>query len=110
MKVSRFNKKVTFQKNETSSDIVGNHTNTWTDYYTCRGTISGEGGTEVRDAGVIVSNTGLSLTVRYCRKAAAIDETHYRVVIDGELYNIESVDHFSYKHQALKFKCQKVRR
>ena len=110
MKVSRFNKTVTFQKNSSASDNIGNRKNEWTDYYTCKGSVTNSGGNEVRDAGVIVNNIGISVTIRYCKKAALIDETHYRVGLDGELYNIESIDHFSYRHQALKFKCEKVRR
>lgn len=110
MKVSRLNKRVMFQKNVTITDAIGNHKSEWAPYYTCSATISGESGDEERDAGTVVDNVDLSVTVRYCRKSAAITTTGYRLQIDNDNYDIVSIDHFSHKHQALKFKCRKVRR
>ena len=51
MNIAMLNEKVTFQKNEVVTDRIGNHTNAWTDYYTCSATISGENGREEQDAG-----------------------------------------------------------
>ena len=110
MNISLMNKRVTFQKNEMVTDQVGNHKNEWTDWYTCSATISGEGGDEEREAGLIADKVDLAVTVRYCRKAAEITTTGFRVVLNGQLFNIIGIDHFSYKKQALKFKCQKVKR
>lgn len=110
MKVSRLNKRVTFQKNVVVTDAIGNHKNEWAPYYSCSATISGEGGDEERTAGQIVEKVDLSITVRYCKKVAAITSTGYRIALDDELYNIISIDHFSYRNQALKFRCQKVKR
>lgn len=110
MKVARLNKRVMFQKNVTVTDAIGNHTSEWAPYYTCSATISGESGDEEREAGEVVDKVDLSITVRYCRKAASITTTGYRVLMDENIYNIVSVDHYSYRNQALKFKCQKVKR
>ena len=55
-------------------------------------------------------DSDLAFTIRWCRKAAEIDVTGYRVVFHGELYNITSVDHMNYKKKSLKFRWQKVRR
>ena len=46
MNIAMLNERVTFQKNEVVTDRIGNHTNAWTDYYTCSATISGENGRE----------------------------------------------------------------
>ena len=110
MNISLMNKRVTFQKNETVTDQVGNHRSEWTDWYTCSATISGEGGDEEREAGLIVDKVDLAVTIRYCRKVAEITTTGFRVVLDGQLFNIVGIDHFAYKKQALKFRCQKVKR
>ena len=110
MDISLLNKKVTFQANELVTDEVGNHSNVWTDYYTCQATISGEGGDEERDAGEIVENVDLAVTVRWCAKTKAVSSTGYRIVIGGDLYDILGIDHFSYTNKAIKFKCRKVRR
>ncbi|MBO5293203.1 MAG: phage head closure protein [Lachnospiraceae bacterium] len=40
----------------------------------------------------------------------AINTTEYRVEFNGELYNIEGVDHMNYKKKSIKLKCWKVRR
>lgn len=110
MKIALLNKKVTFQANELVTDELGNHSNVWTDYYTCMATISGEGGDEERDAGVLNDKVDLNITVRYSSKTKVITTTGYRVILDDELYDITAIDHFSYTNKALKFKCRKVRR
>jgi len=52
----------------------------------------------------------MAVTVRYCRKAASVNVTGYRIVLNDELYDILAVDHLSNKKKALKFRCRKVRR
>ena len=113
MDVAALRSKVTFQKNETVTDKYGNHKNTWTDYYTCFATIGGEGlasSKEEEVAGTTVENFSMTVTVRYCSKAAAITSTGYRVIFMDELYNIENIDHLNFKKKALKFMCRKERR
>ena len=110
MEIALLNVHIMFQKNAVVVDAIGNHTNTWNDYYSCHATVSGEGGKEVSIAGTGVDDSDLSFTVRYCRKASVIESTKYRILFSGELYNILSVDHMNYKKNCLKFKCQKVRR
>lgn len=110
MEIGLLNVYVVFQKNAVVVDAIGNHTNTWEDYYSCHATVSGEGGKEVSVAGIIVDDSDLSFTVRYCRKASVIESTKYRILFSGELYDILSVDHMNYKKNSLKFKCKKARR
>ena len=40
MDVAAMNVRIMFQKNEAVSDAIGNHTDTWADYYSCHATIS----------------------------------------------------------------------
>lgn len=110
MDVALLNVKITFQKNSVETDAIGNHKNGWTDYYTCHATVSGESGTEKQTAGTTVENADLAFTIRWCRKASVIDTTGYRVVFNGELYDIVSADHMNHKRKNLKFRCRKVRR
>lgn len=110
MDIGAMNKRVTIQKNETVTDRYGNHRNEWSDFFTCWATVSGEGGQEQAEAGQTVEHPDLSVTVRYCSETAAVTSTGYRILLDGEIYNILAVDHLSYKKHALKFKCRKVRR
>lgn len=113
MDVAALRSKVTFQKNETVTDQYGNHKNTWTDYYTCFGTIGGEGlasSKENQVAGTTVEDFSMTVTIRYCTAAAAITSTGYRVMFNDEIYNIVNIDHLNYKKRALKFLCSKERR
>lgn len=110
MDIALLNTKVMFQKQTVDADEYGNHVNTWTDYYKCNATISGEGGSETEAAGETVDNAEMAVTVRYCRKAASVNVTGYRIVLNDELYDILAVDHLSNKKKALKFRCRKVRR
>ena len=113
MEVAALRSKVTFQKNETTTDKYGNHKNAWTDYYTCFATIGGEGLASSREeqvAGTTVEEASMTVTVRYCSKAAAVTSTGYRVMFMGEIYNIENIDHLNFKKKALKFMCRKERR
>lgn len=110
MEISLLNVRITIQKQETVVDEIGNHTNAWTDYFSCYATVSGEGGTETAVAGLTVDDSDLSFTVRYSRKTSAVDMLGYRVLFGDGIYNILAIDHMNYKKKCLKFKCQKVRR
>lgn len=110
MDIALLNVRVTFQKNTVMVDAIGNHKNVWTDFYSCHATVSGEGGSEKAVAGLIVEDSDLSFTVRYCNKTAAVTADGFRVLFDGGFYNIVAIDHLNYKKKALKFKCEKARR
>ena len=65
---------------------------------------------EKEEAGTIVEDVGMTVTVRYCQKAATIGSTTHRVIFKGEIYDITNVDHMNFKKKCLKFSCRKVRR
>lgn len=109
MNIALLNKRITFQQSVVLTDEIGNHYNSWADYYTCSATISEESGDEERDAGQKNYTDTLSVTVRCCRLSQAVTPSHYRIVIDDVPYDISSVDHFSYKNEMLKFRCRRVR-
>ena len=111
--VSLMNEKVTFQKNVVVADVIGNHKNVWEDFYTCHATIGGEGmasSKEKEEAGTIVEDVGLTVTIRYCKKASESGSTTHRIILKGEIYEITNVDHMNFRKKCLKFSCRKVRR
>lgn len=110
MEIAALNVKIMFQKNELVVDAIGNQQNKWRDYYACFATASGEGGMQSAVAGVTVDKSDISFTVRCCRAASAVTVSGYRILFQGELYNILAIDHLRFKRNALKFKCEKVRR
>lgn len=110
MEIALLNVKITFQKNSVVPDAIGNRKNIWTDYYTCHATVSGEGGNEKAAAGLTVAESDIAFTVRFCKRAAEVTADGFRIVFNGETYNIVSVDHMNYKKKSLKFRCEKARR
>lgn len=110
MKIALLNEKILIQRTVVISDKIGNRKNSWEDYYSCFATISGESGKEQLEAGQNLDGVNISFTVRWCYALSDIDSTGYRIVFNGDIYNILAVDHMNYKKKSLKFKCQKARR
>ena len=110
MNIPLLNRMITVQKQTAVTDDIGNHTNAWTDYYSCHATISNETNSEDEVAGVTVDNTNTDFTVRWCSLFSAITATEYRVVMDGEIFDILSVDHMNFKRKSIKLRCRKARR
>lgn len=113
MDVAAMNVRVMFQKNTVEEDAIGNHINVWEDYYSCHATVSdsvGKSSAESDAAGQTVGHPDISFTVRFCRKAKAVDTTGFRILWEGGIYNILKVDHLNNKKRALKFKCEKAGR
>lgn len=110
MNVALMNVRITLQRNTTAVDDIGNHLAQWEDYYSCSATVSGESGAESVQAGTTVDSTTIDFTVRYCRASKEVNPTEFRILFNGEIYNILSIDHMNYKRKALKFRCQTARR
>lgn len=110
MEVARLNVRITFQKNTVTVDKIGNHRNEWADIYSCYATVSGESPNENTDAGMVVDDSKIDFTVRWCREVAAMTNTEYRVRYQDAFYNILGIDHMNFKRKAVKFKCRKERR
>lgn len=113
MNVSLMNEKVVFQRNTVVTDAIGNHKNSWEDFYTCHATIGGEGLASSKEkdvAGTVVEDVGMTVTVRYCKKASEIGSITHRLIFQGEIYDITNVDHVNFKKKCLKFICRKARR
>ena len=92
MDIALLNVRITFQKNTVVVDAIGNHKNEWVDYYACHATVSGEGGSEKAVAGLIVEDSDLSFTVRFCKKAEAITTDGFCILFNREQYNIVSIE------------------
>ena len=108
MEIGLLNKWITFQVGTVNADQYGNHEKTYINWYSCRATVSGEGGSESLDAGEIVTGKTCSFTVRYCNAVKDITAEDYRIQFGNEYYNIISIDHRSYKNDLVKFKCERV--
>ena len=110
MDIALLNQTITIQKSEVTIDSIGNHINTWSDYYQCHATISNESGSEISDAGGVAENSTISFTIRYCQATTTISALTHRIIFQNEIYNIVGIDHMNYKKKCLKFRCEKARR
>lgn len=110
MDIVLLNQRITVQKNTVIVDAIGNHTNRWEDCYACYATVSGESPSESTSAGTVVDNTKADFTVRWCKAMSEITADGFRIVYNGEIYNILGIDHINFKKKSVKLKCQKVRR
>ena len=110
MNIALMNVRIEVQKNTVNTDKYGNHKNTWELYLSCYATVSGETPKEETDAGLTVDDSKTDFTIRFCRAASAITSTGYRVIFDGETYDILGVNHMNFKNKGIKLLCQKVRR
>lgn len=110
MLISQLNSKITFQKNEIITDVIGNHKNKWADYYTCSAYVSGESGSESNIAANTFYDSEIVFTVRYCTRLSNADSTKLRIIFNGQSYNIKFIDHVNYKQHYLKFRCSRERK
>ncbi|MBQ9687424.1 MAG: phage head closure protein [Oscillospiraceae bacterium] len=107
MKIELLNVMIEIQKNSTVTDRYANHRSEWIPYYTCYATASAESPKESSEAGLIVDGSKIDFTIRHCKKAAAISGKEYRILFQGQTYNILGVDHMNFKRKSLKFHCQR---
>ncbi len=111
MRISSLSERVTFEKNSVTIDDYGNHINSWEEYFSCAAYVAASSykSKESEQAGVVASDDGLELSVRYCSELSGLDSTHYRVFFRGERYNITSVDMMGYGREGIKVSCEKER-
>ena len=111
MNIALLNERILIQKSETIVDNIGNHTNAWSDYYSCHATVGGSSETAQKEvAGQTIDGSIITFTVRFCLKVANVDIKGYRVLFHGEIYDIVAVDPMNYKKKGLKLRCNKARR
>lgn len=108
MDIGALNCRITIQKSTSVCDEVGNYTLEWSDYFYCYGTVSNGNGGETEKA-AITENESLSFTVRYCKKAAAVNATQYHILFNDKVYNIKSIDNMGFKKKSLKFRAERER-
>lgn len=114
MDVSKMRSHITIQKNTIETDAVGNHTAVWKDYYSCysyANLATGKtAGQEQEVAGQTVTTDSYTFTVRYCVALKDMTSDQYRILFNGDIYNITLVDDFQFRHETLKLTATRVRR
>lgn len=108
MNIAAMRVKVCLQKNAVTVDKYGNHTNGWTDCFSCWATVGTSSGSE--SGGVVLNpEESLDFTCRYYSELSAVDSTKYRIICEGKTYNITYVNPMGYKRNSIKFNCKLVK-
>ena len=110
MHIGLMRSSVIFQKESVVTDEIGNRLNVWEDYFPCAAYVNLSTGTETQEAGQTISQDKLIFTVRYCRKLAALTSDGYRILFNGNLYNILCVDDYQFRHETLKITAERIQR
>jgi len=110
MEIGLMRSRITIQKNTITVDAIGNHINTWTDYYSCSAYANLKTGSEYTSAGQMISTDSLVFSVRWCIPLKDLDPDHFRILFDGAIYNITSVDDYQFRHRTWKITAERVKR
>ena len=104
--IARNNVRIVFQRNTITEDQYKNRIQSWEDYFSCwayaNTFVDRESGEEV-----IYENGSITFETRYCPELKAVTSTEYRIIFNGEKYNIQSVDPMNYQNKTFKFICQR---
>lgn len=110
MDISSMRSRIVLQKATPTTDAIGNHQNAWDDYHSCFAYVNLTSGKEYAVAGQIQTGDVLTFTIRWCEKLRGLSATGYRILCDGQLYNITSVDDPQFTHTTIKLIGERVRR
>ena len=105
--ISRFNERITFQKNTVTVDQYGNHKTAWTDDYSCYAYVSTWEKEETELAGTKEAKS-VTFEVRYCSELAGLASDRYQIVFRGEVYNLLSVDFMNYQKSVIRLKAERT--
>lgn len=107
--IEKLNERITIEKNLVETDKVGNHRNTWVEYFTCFAYASTYESQE-EDGEVTAEQKSVVFTVRWCSETRELTSTGYRIRFREQLYDIESIDPMNYQKKTLKIHCRLERR
>lgn len=110
MSIADFNTRIKIQTNTFQIDDIGNHIPIWHDYYDCWCHISTPSGRETSRLDTTTEIDRLYFEVRYCQKTAVLNTTRFRIIYKDHIYNIDNVDHASFKNRIVKIHAKSQRR
>lgn len=105
MDIAGLRTRITIQKNTTRRDKYRNHISEWADYFSCWATCmaSGKSADETTHAAHTQEADLLDITVRYSSETAAVNSKEYRILVNGRIYDITSIDEMGFKKNSRKF-------
>ena len=104
MNIARYNQRITIQQNTVDTDNYGNRIRTWSAYFECAAYASTiEASENVSETAT--ENRTIKFFCRYCPELDAVTSTGYRVLFNGETWNITAVDPMNYQGKQIKITC-----
>ena len=103
--IEKLNERITIEKSTVVTDKVGNHRNTWEEYFTSFAYASTYQ-TQEEEGEVTAEQKSVVFTVRWCSETRGLTSTGFR----EQLYNIESIDPMNFQKKTLKIHCRLERR
>ena len=94
--IEKLNERITIEKSTVVTDKVGNHRNTWEEYFTCFAYASTYQAQE-EEGEVTAEQMSVVFTVRWCSETRGLSSTGYRIRFREQLYNIESIDPMNFQ-------------
>lgn len=106
--IARFNSRIHIQKCSVVTDKFRNHDTVWTHYFSCYAAIGSQNKYVIeKDSGVQIHfEQTLTFQMRYCSELRHINSTEYRIIFNGRVYNIDSVDNADSLKQTIDVRCK----
>lgn len=103
----RMDKRIIIQIRSGKEDEIGNQTSAWADFHKCWANVSGVSGKEYWQARQQNEEQIVSFRIRYCRKLSGLNTYDYRILYNGETYNIQYSDNLFRADSLLIIKARK---
>ena len=102
IRLSDMRSRVQIEKAEVKTDELGGRHNEYSHYCTRWAQVNMTTGSERYAAGTTSEYKLMSFVVRYDSLTKAITSGGYRIVFDGKIYNIKSVDNYKQRNESLR--------
>lgn len=109
MHIAKLHSRITIQQHTVKVDAIGNHITVWKEFYSCAAYANQASGKEYAMAGQTMTEETLIFEVRWCKKLMDLDSTKYRILFNGVIYNMISIDDVQFRHRILKLIATKER-
>lgn len=103
----RMDKRIVIQVNSDQEDKIGNQATMWTDFHKCWARVIGISDKEYWQARQQNEEQIVSFKIRYCRKLSGLNDYDYRILYNGETYNIKHIDNLFRADSLLIIKARK---
>ena len=96
---------VTIQKYDSGFDDVGNPVGDWNDYKKAYAYVNGLSGTEYWEAANTHQENTVEFVFRWKPFFDLMNTKQYRILFNGEIYNINLIDNIQFRNKTVKIKA-----